>query len=468
MKLAFALILPTLVGFLFASWLLRNDEEMTVFDRIFFGYGLGLGFVSYGMFILGILGIKYTAPAVIFSQILFIVGISALFVYSRMSFSNIFGYKGYKTKLKTPAKGMNKWQYLGMGILLLWILWKASFVLYEGLARPIYSWDVWANWAAGAKFFFYEKGLNLDLDSEFFFGKWYRAFLGHPLHNPLLQVWVSLSMGEFHEIYAKAWAPFYFISLLGIFFFAVKRETSLLTALIATFFLSSAPFLTYHATDAYSDLPMGYYAFAGVITFWRYIKTCNRNLLILCGVFIGMGMFTKNEGIFFAAAILISFGIFIFLEKRHDKISALYFLIPVIIIIGPWILLKSIYNIEYGHGITQKFVGIDIALQAVKEFAEVLFLEANFNVIFVFLFIATVLNIKALFKEDTKYLFIITIFAALMFFSVYIMSLQEFNESLVQRMAVNRNMLTYLPIAYFLASMLAFRLWFKKAVSEKT
>ncbi|MBI5893897.1 MAG: glycosyltransferase family 39 protein, partial [Deltaproteobacteria bacterium] len=253
----------------------------------------------------------------------------------------------------------------------------------------------------------------------------------------------------------------YFISLLGIFFFSVKRDTSLWTALIATLLISSAPFLTYHATDAYSDLPMGYYAFAGVITFWRYIKTGSKNLLFLSGVFIGIGMFTKNEGIFFAAAILISLGIFIFLEKRSNKISTLYFLTPVFIIIGPWILLKSIYNIEYGHGITQRFVGIDFTLQAIREFLNVLFLEANFNIIFAFLFITTVLNIKTLFKEDIKYLFIITIFAALMFFSVYIMSLQEYNESLVQRMAVNRNILTYLPIAYFFASIAGFRLWSK-------
>lgn len=461
LRLLFALFLPTIVGSLFASLLLKDDDEMTIFDRIFFGYGLGLGFVSYGMFILGIFGIKYTLLNVILSQVLFIVGISALFVYSRMPFNNIFGYK---TKFKTPANGMNKWQYLGMGILLLLILWKASFVLYEGLVRPIHSWDTWANWSAGAKFIFYEKGLNLDLDSEFFFGKWYRAFLGHPLLSPLIQVWTSLCLGEFHEIYAKAWTPFYFISLLGIFFFAAKRETSLLTALTATFFLSSAPFLTYHATDAYSDLPMGYYAFAGVITFWRYIKTGNKNLLFLSGVFIGMGMFTKNEGIFFAAAIAISLLMFTLLEKRRDKLGILHFLIPIIIIIGPWVILKSIYSIEYGHGITQKFVGIDIALQAVKEFLKVIFLEANFNVIFAFLFIATALNIKALFKEDTKYLFIIIILASSMFFFVYIMSLQEFNESLVQRMAVNRNILTYLPIAYFLASMLAFRLWSKKKI----
>ncbi|MBI5893616.1 MAG: glycosyltransferase family 39 protein, partial [Deltaproteobacteria bacterium] len=299
LRLLFALFLPTLVGFLFASWLLKNDEEMTIFDRIFFGYGLGLGFISYSMFILGISGIKYTLLNVIFSQVLFIVGISALFVYSGTPFSNIFGYK---TKLKTLTNGMNKWKYFGIGLIALWILFKVSFVLYEGLNRPIYSWDVWANWAAGAKFIFYEKGLNLDLDSEFFFGKWYRAFLGHPLHNPLLQVWVSLCLGEFHEIYAKAWTPFYFISLLGIFFFAVKRDTSLWTALIATLLLSSAPLLTYHATDAYSDLPMGYYALAGVITLWRYIKTGNRNLLFLSGVFIGIGVFTKNEGVFFAAA----------------------------------------------------------------------------------------------------------------------------------------------------------------------
>jgi len=460
-----SLVLPLAMGFLIALLLTEKDREIGVYERIFLGYGIGMGLVAVEVFWIGLLGIPYTLLSI---SAVPATSCLALIVWIRHFHITDKAEPNYSIGADTWSIGADTWsmfttpQRVIATLLMIWIFAKIVFVIYEGLHYPLFSWDTWANWSAGAKFFYYRQGLALDPADVNFFGTGYRSYLGHPLLSPLLQVWTSYYVGEFHEALAKAWQSLYFVSLLGLFFFAVKRATSLLMALLATTLLAAVPLLTFHAFDGYSDLPLGFYAFAGTACFWRYIISRNDKMLVLSGIFAGIGMFTKNEGLFFVVATALSLTCYSYFKKTNIKRPMLCFLVPVLAVSGPWIVFKLVFNLGYGHHIAQQFVGYDMFLTAIVEMLKVFFLEANFNIVIALFVLTIVLNGRVLMKDDIKYLFIIIAFVGTLFFGIYVFSEQEFRESLVGRMAVNRNILTYISIVYFYTSLALHKTWYRE------
>ena len=332
MGLVFAITFPTLVGFFIASWFLRGDTEACFFDRIFFGFGIGTGLLSLIMFFFGLMGVGFSLPVICLS--LAIISVVFIIINVRaegMGFADYF--TGGSGTLFSAHSGLKLAIAL---VLLIWLLLKFYFVISESMLRPVFSWDTWFNWSAGAKFFFYEKGFfMLDPDSEFYFGSVYRQFLGHPLHTPLLQVWFALCVGGFDEALVTMWSPLYFIALVGVFHLALKKEVSPLYGLICAFFLASAPLITYHAIDAYSDLPLAFYFLASSVSFWRYLKLGERRYLMLSGLFLGISVFTKNEGLFFFIATGASLFIYLLKEKKPLFSEIFAFMLPFLIFAAP-------------------------------------------------------------------------------------------------------------------------------------
>ena len=246
--LTVALFLPALAGTLFVWWLLAGDGPADLPEAFFLGWGLGTGLLSYEIFLLGIAGLPFSAGAFTAPLAAFI----ALFAF-------LIRRRPARKKAAAsgaPMKGARFYIALFLG---LWVFFKVCFVFYESFNRPIFSWDSFTNWAVAAKFFFYRKGFVLDPSDEHFFGRGYRFFLGHPLHMPLLQTWISLWLGRFHEVFTKTPSFFYFLGVLGVLFYAVKREAGTFAGILALFFMASAPVFTYHGQAGYSDLPLGYH-----------------------------------------------------------------------------------------------------------------------------------------------------------------------------------------------------------------
>lgn len=462
-RLIMAFSIPIIFGYLLITFLSGKDSEYGILERTSLGLGLGLGSLSLWIFLAGILRIPYS----FFTLSLFPVIATTLLLFTLMSSKTILFPSTTSRDLSTRTTPLAMIQTFLASFAAASLAFKILFVFYGGLNIPMLSWDTWANWSAGAKFFYYRQGLALDMSDPGFFGNGYRVYLGHPLLTPLLQVWTAQWLGEFHEALVKAWAPLYFSGLLGIFFCAVRRETSPRAALISTFMLSSVPLLTFHATEAYSDLPLGYNAFAACVCFWTFIRSGKRHSLVLSGIFSGLSVFTKNEGLFFAGAITVALLIYCFIEKKAIKTHLFYFMSAFVLTAGPWLSLKASYGLGYGHELSQQFVGLALTISALKEMGKVMFFETNFNMVFLFLLSTVVLNPRTIAKEKTKYLFLVLSIVAAAFFSVYVMNIQEYNESLIGRLAVNRNILTYIALVYFLAALCGYSLWKRGTSSDR-
>lgn len=448
----FAMAIPTLTGFAFTRYLLRG-AGVTLAETVLFGFGVGTGFLTYEIFLLGLTGVRFS-----------ITGLAALPVIFALFFFFLL-YRSRVRALPGPVAHIDGREikfYISI-FLALWLAVKIYFVFDENFTRPIHSIDSFLNWSVTAKFFFYRRGLALNPGDEHFFGAGYRFFLGHPLHYPLVQMWTSLWLGKFHEVYAKAPSFFYFSGLLGVLYYAVKRETGAFYAIVTVFFMASAPIFTYHGIDAYADLPLSFYALAGMVTFWRFLRTEDRRFLILSGIFLGMGIFVKNEGVFFAAAVFAALLLFLLLRKKPVAANLACFLAPLILVSAPWLLFKASHGFGYGHsghGSGLKWLsdpwysesaGRGVHWEVIPKGLKEIFFSANYNIVFPFWLLLSAAGFKAVIRSELKYLYMVLFLVIGVFFFVYL----TFEATAVTEVTgIHRNTLTYLPMVFYTAALL--------------
>lgn len=452
--LIFAVLIPLSAGYLAVTWLTSQDRESAFFERLSLGYGLGSGIVTYVMFILGLLRIPYSLPSIILPLSV----ISAFFAFMIRR-----GGGGFLRSARLCPSHTTGLKLAASALLIAWMLFKVAFVLYENSLRPIFAWDAWVHWSTGAKVFYYAKGLLLDPSGENFFGKGYR-FIGHPVHTPLLEVWHALWLGEFDEALVKTWSAFYYTGMIGIVYFTVRREGGSFPALVSAFFLSTLPLLAWHATESYSDIVLAYYALSATAVSWRYMRGLDKRYLALAGVFLAMCSTTKNEGIFFFAAVAFSFTLYSAIERRSYLSDAFFLVLPFAVMAGPWLVFKAVNGLGFGHGSygseltwlsDPKFGGAGekgVHWEIIPEMMKQLFFRANFNLVFPFWLFLTGFYMRTVIKTELKYIHLMAVSAMSMFAFVYLV----FEVTAVtEATGVNRNALTYAPI-FLLSSALLY------------
>ncbi|HEX9137647.1 MAG TPA: hypothetical protein VF905_11990, partial [Nitrospirota bacterium] len=355
LMLAYALAVPAVSGFLFVTWCTRSDLEQSFFERFFLGFGIGTGMITFEMFLLGLVRIPFSMVAISIMPIATAILLGYLLYRSGIPWRQIFSQAAEDTDA-SPVKAAYLNRFIAL-VLIAWILAKVLFVLYEGFFLPEHTSDSWEHWSSGAKFIFYEKGLALDPANEHFFGAGYLKVQRYPLNVPLMQVWISLCIGEAHEVYMKVWNALFFISMVGLLFFALRRTTTLMIALLAAFFLSTVPLLTYHALTAYADLPLSSYALGAMVCFWSAIEALKSGragyatgLFVLMGACAALCVWTKMEGLFYAAAFSASL-VFYYLVRKISFTQVMAFLAPLVLVSVPWyvFLLSIRVPVSYGE-----------------------------------------------------------------------------------------------------------------------
>jgi hypothetical protein len=463
MMLAYALAVPAVSGFLFVTWCTRSDLKQSFFERLFLGFGIGTGMITFEMFLLGLLRIPLNSAVISIIQIATAVLLGYLLSRSGTSWRRIF-----RLTAERPDASPVKAAYLERVVVLLliaWILAKVLFVLYEGFFLPEHTSDSWEHWSSGAKFIFYEKGLALDPANEHFFGRGYLKGQRYPLNVPLMQVWVSLCIGETHEVYMKVWNALFFIGMAGLLFFALRRTTTLMTALLAALFLSTVPLLTYHALTAYADLPLSFYALGAMVCFWSTIDAVKNGragdaggLLVLMGTCAALCAWTKMEGLFFATAFSASLAMYCLVKKISFK-QVIAYLAPLVLITVPWYVFLLSIGVPVSYG-EEKMLGEMIAkgihFQVLPVIAEQVLFSANFNLIFLFLLLLVIFGYRSIVRSDLGYLYAALFSVMVMFLVLYLGT--ETYRWVLNLTAVNRNILTFIPMMYYVAALTASKL----------
>ena len=142
---AIAIFLPTLLGFLIITIILRNDKETFFGERIGLSFPLGAGILTLQIFLLGLMRIPLTLfnslMPVFFELMLLSFWIWKNKIVLIPSISNP-GLSLF-LEIKSPRNhGLKKCLF---ALLIIWIIAKlVSVFILTGL-RPIFAWDAWAN-----------------------------------------------------------------------------------------------------------------------------------------------------------------------------------------------------------------------------------------------------------------------------------------------------------------------------------
>jgi len=455
-----SLALPVAGGTFFVRWLLRGDSKVRWGEALFFGIAVGSGLLVFWMFLVGIAGIPFGRAS---------VGLPLLL------FAAVFFKMGARDRTAGPSRTADikgGWRRYLMAIMAVWVAAKIGFVFYESLLRPLNSVDSFLNWAISAKFFYYNAGLVLDPSNEHFLGRGYRFFIGHPLHLPLIQTWIAIVLGRFHELYIKAPVALYFVGTLGVLYYAVRREAGPLYAMVTVFFMASVPILTGQGLDAYADLPLAFFALSATVALWRFLRDDSLCFLTLSGILFGMVIFVKNEGLFFPLAGGMALTVFLLFRKRASSapfiVPITAFILPIVVLAGPWFLFKSHYDLGFGHSGTfsgfkwfsDPFYsgneGHGVHWEVLTTGLRSIFFTANYNLIFPLWIFAGILARKSFIRRELKYLYMIILLVTSMFLFVYL-TLEV--TAVTQQTGIHRNTLTYLPIVFFATALALSSLW---------
>lgn len=456
-----AVLAPTVSGYIAVSAFSGGSAGFT--KKLVLGFGAGLGLVSLGLFLVGVLGVPFSfAAAAAALAVLTLPFLAAgYFLKDRREYAGggasrpLFTLSGRYRDLKAAV----------LVLMLIVLAFKLFFVMYEGFGRPMVSQDAWWNWSSGAKFFYFTKGLLLDPADEHFFGRGYRVFQSYPLLNPLVQVWYALVYGSFHESLVKAWSPLLFIGILALLYMTIKKEAGRVAAVILTFALSGAPLITYHSIEAYSDLPLAFFVLGGSVLLWEYMEEGTARSAALSGLFFAMAAFTKSEGLIYLLAAIAAISAHTVFERNGALRGVLYFTVPAVLYILPWVAFKSWYGIGFGHGYgtgvgtVAETSGIpwsgEFHVEVIWIFLKELFFTVNHALIFPFLAVLTAINLRTALRGSVKYLFFVMLLTIAAFLLIYTMTFDY--KYILNRTAANRNIMTFLPLAFFLAGLVAAR-----------
>lgn len=261
------------------------------------GFGFGAGVIS--VFLISIASITLQFPIVISFIVLILCCI----------------FLAMKNKLiANHAKKLKPLELL----LLVFISANVMFVLVESIIRPLIAWDGIASW------FFGGKALYIDgkITSEFYH---YANYDFPPLFQTIITTQSNVLNG-FSEQAGLLLFPFTYISIVLMFYSAVRAKTSRVVALFATFLLAATHELVRHGgylDHGHVDILFSYFVLGCGVLFLRFRETRKTGYFLLMQVFLIGVAFTKNEGITLYGLFQILNIVYLFKDRASLKFLAI-------------------------------------------------------------------------------------------------------------------------------------------------
>jgi hypothetical protein len=434
-----ALIVPTLLGFMTISYFLHEETGAGVLERLCLAFPLGMSLLTVQMFLLALMGVPLTLWHILAPLMLEIAGLYLAVRKRRKTLLGGISFDLIKEIIFTEKSWIKK---IILIVITVAIGVKLGTVFMETYLRPIFAWDSFANWSASAKAFYYSQSLLLNVPAVDFFGKGVLdRNINYPPHNPLMQVWLSLWMGGFDEVYAKFWSPVYLLCITIYLYLVATREVSRLVSLVIVALFLSSPLIAVHAVEPYSDVPLSAYILITLTAFLAAMRGRSEYWPVL-GLFSAAALFTKDEATFFVLPLMLSVVLFLWRSKmnKSDIRKTILSLSSCLLLAAPWFVFKFSHSLGYGADyVTFK---LTFRPEMLYKVASLILMFQNFNVFFVFFPILIILNGRPT-KEIVYLLIPITCFA-FFFLSLYVFTV-FFSGRLMFNTAIYRNFLTYYP-----------------------
>lgn len=281
---SFAIILPVYFGSLVLKF-----WYLPLLFRIFAGFFVGFGFLSFTYFLLAVFGQTFSILPVILFMIFAIVNLKL--------YQNKTGLRGKVEGISLIRDQGTKWKWINF-LLFSGIIFIAFTVTLEALTFPIYSWDAISTHAFKIKVFFMDQSPRYIGDVP---------HAAYPLYLPLSVLWLLQNIGFWHDHFLKGFVLLSSLSFLSALYYFLRVFVNQTLALLGIFILMACPHFALHMGIVYLDLSLAIFNafFFMALIFWHQKRLPGGELL--CALFSSLTLFVKMESLVFVMVQTIIF-----------------------------------------------------------------------------------------------------------------------------------------------------------------
>lgn len=293
--------------------------------KISLSYLVGIGLIAIQMLVMNQIGIHWSYLSIIFPWV--VVGS----FYFGM---NIYKIGNFAERIQHQSIKFTKIEI----ILFTLIVFLGLFTLFESIIRPVQTWDGWDNWVFRSNVFYEKQTID----------KYYFKYTSdeYPLVLPLTGTFGYYALGEIDDT-AILLYYYAFYAVLGSAFYSFSRNyINRKNTLLFTFLLLSTQNVIRHGGRyevGQADLAVGVFIFSCIFLLHQLIKERSALSFLLFNFLIGITFQIKNDAIPFVVTMLFV-EIIVFISGKNYK--RLILLLPALILVGNWLLFKSINHLS--------------------------------------------------------------------------------------------------------------------------
>jgi hypothetical protein len=301
--------LPLLIGFLFTCCFLPVSGAPASFHlmRVFIGVGMGLGICSCVAFFSLLSGGMFRGRLLAAESLL----LAVLAVFSFRQWKLGQGRAQRPAPPSIPAPGMLR--LIAVCFSLAIALGAATFAALA-YAEPDGGFDATAIWNLRAKFLF--KGGEYWTDG---FSPEYIGNLGYPLLVPASVAHGWLFAGDGVAVPITVGLLFT-LGAIGLLASVLSYTRSVSQGLLAGSVVLGTPFFLRFGTWQVADVPVAFFFLSSLVllSLSKYFPSLRYRIVLLAGLCAGLSAWTKNEGLMFFSATVLSLFI-VAVAGRRDK-----------------------------------------------------------------------------------------------------------------------------------------------------
>lgn len=431
--LSLSLIIPLFIGFLLILlfWPTQQQIQSHLIIKCCLAIGLGFGVSSYIFFVwLAVFGQLGKGSFII--EIVLLIVLVAFLLYKIKSGNYLTCSEPHFDSVSNSTIR----QILSIGFYIALTSAVALF-LFLSLKSPHGGGigDAWEDWNLRARFIF----RGGDHWTDYFF-----INFSNPDYPLLIPATIARSweyIGNETLLIPVLVATLFTFATVGLIFSSISILRSKSQGFLAGLILLGTPFFVIHGASQYADVPLGFFFLATIALFalQQRLSVNKPSLLTLAGMTAGFSAWTKNEGLLFLVAIMVSHFIVVTLKGWRTYVrqvfSFLIGVIPVLIIIiyfktrfAPPNTFLSGQSFQSTMG---RLTDFSRYLQVLKAFVRGFFhfgdwsLVVNLPLLLVFYILIVGINIEAKERSGILTSIIVLILTVVGYFVVYVTTPQD-------------------------------------------
>ena len=438
LKLMAWITITIMAGWSVLSFLPRKKNILFFAEKMALSYCLGAGLISIEMALLSVFKTKFSVRSIVVWWV-------PVFVIAFMRYLKNMKSPSQQKSSRERDKLQSLEKFLVFGI-----SFEVLYAFFRALVKPIESFDAIAIYALKAKIFYLQHAIPQNFFSEL---KNFVPHVEYPLLLPLSETCIYVFLGNLNDLLVKVISPLYYLAILLVFYFLLRRNFGRKISLLFTFLLASIPQFKDYATNGYADILLAFYYSASFFYLFLWIQKNEKAFLMISFLCSALGMWTKSEGLILIGINMILVIIYIMSKKGRKSLGqAIPYLAVSLALIGTFLYIKKIFGVAINSDFDNSWAScLPTVVGNMKriplilyEYQRQFFGPKKWNIVWILLLLGLIANFKKAFLKDMKFV-TLSILLIFLFYALIFMATPQ-NITWHLSTTVSRLFIHFLPI----------------------